>query len=133
MGSTVDDVIEIMGRIASADLTAGRPRPAASGGRAVPRAADAGGLAGRRCGRRYSPGNMSESAAHRRIQHEIDRTRFELVTDLNTIAADVAAAIAAVRGGRPFNAHIIANAAMVTAAIARWNLAQELLPLVEEG
>jgi hypothetical protein len=76
---------------------------------------------------------MSESPVTRRVQHEIDRARTELVADLTFLAAEVANAIAAVQSGTRINAHIIANAAMMTAAIARWNLARELLPLTVEN
>jgi hypothetical protein len=76
---------------------------------------------------------MSESSVTRRLQHEIDRARTELVADLKFLAAEVANAMLAVNAGTRINAHIIANAAMISASIARWNLALELLPLTAEN
>lgn len=69
-------------------------------------------------------------AATRRVRQELDRSKAaELVADLTTLAEGVSKAIEAVQSGTRINAHIIANASMITASIARWNLALELLPL----
>lgn len=68
-----------------------------------------------------------------RLDMEATGQTERLVAQLKSLAHDIARAIEAAGSGDRVNAHLIANAAMLTETIARYNLARELAPLVKDA
>lgn len=65
-----------------------------------------------------------------RLDLELDSQRRRLVSELEVLRSAVSTAIEAAGTGTRVNAHLIANAAMLTETIARYNLARELVPFL---
>lgn len=66
------------------------------------------------------------------IQVELAGTRSELARGLQGLAREVAEASAALASGARINAGLIANYAMMTANIDRWNTLRGVLPYLAE-
>lgn len=75
---------------------------------------------------------MSYNQAKIRLDVERDSIKLRLRAELTNHRIRVDRAIAALDGGEQIDDHLIANAAMLTAYIARWNLVRELAPLVAD-
>jgi hypothetical protein len=67
----------------------------------------------------------------RRLQSERTMAEHLLRSDLALLIQRSANALKALDDGRPIDAHLIANSVMITADITRWNLAIDLLPILE--
>lgn len=83
---------------------------------------------------RSAPLSDADRLALRRLSHQLH----ELVKSWRAPEHEVACSACGgdtcgVEAALGVNAHFIANAAMITASIARWNLALELLPLTSEN
>jgi len=55
-----------------------------------------------------------------------------LINSLRYLEQEIGSAQRALAEGKPVNAHLISNASMLTEEIARWNLARDLLPFVQD-
>lgn len=66
------------------------------------------------------------------IQVELAGTRSELARGLQGLAREVAEASAALASGARINAGLVANYAMMTANIDRWNTLRSVLPYLAE-
>lgn len=67
-----------------------------------------------------------------RIKNEHDGTAMRLKSALKALEVNVQRALRALEDGEGLDAHLIVNASSITEEIARWNLARDLMPLVQE-
>lgn len=70
--------------------------------------------------------------AKTRVDIERDSVKRRLGAELINHRIRVERAIAALESGAQLDEHLIANASMLTADIARWNLVRDLAPLVAD-
>lgn len=78
-----------------------------------------------------SPDSVALNFLHTRLQSEHNRGRQQMYYALVDLQQRIKSALAAIELGEPLDAHLIANAAMLTEMIARWNLALDLIPAVK--
>lgn len=64
---------------------------------------------------------------------ERDGLKQSLLASVTNLQHELKRAREAIETNDRINAHLIANAAMMTEEIARWNLTRELLPFLEFG
>jgi hypothetical protein len=67
-----------------------------------------------------------------RMGQERTRAAAELTSGITSLIHKLAAAMKDIQAGRSVDAHLIANATMLTETIARWNLTLDIAPIVDE-
>ena len=75
---------------------------------------------------------LKQRALKQRIIAEHKGSYGRLANSLMHLEQEIGSAQRALAEGKPVNAHLIANASMLTEEIARWNLARDLMPFVQE-
>lgn len=75
---------------------------------------------------------MTDNPAKTRVAIERDSVKRRLGAELINHRIRVERAITALENGTQLDEHLIANASMLTADIARWNLVRDLTPLVAD-
>lgn len=75
---------------------------------------------------------MSHASAKRRLRQELDSREHQILSTLRHLSRGLEAATDRVKDRESIDEHLIANAASLTAEIARWNLTLDLLPHLEE-
>lgn len=68
---------------------------------------------------------------HRRLEHERDYSRRELLSEIRNLTDRLKRAKEAIEAGERVDPHLVANSAMVTETVARWNVAREMLPFLQ--
>ena len=70
------------------------------------------------------------------LRHRLDSVRVtaqrDLLAEIVNLEHRLRSARQAIESGAHVDEHLIANAAMMTSTIARWNLVRDLLPFVED-
>ena len=79
---------------------------------------------------------MTSPLALAMLRHRLDSVRVtaqrDLLAEIINLEHRLRSARQAVESGARVDEHMIANAAMMTSTIARWNLVRDLLPFVED-
>ncbi len=70
------------------------------------------------------------TAAERYLEHERAHLRPGIRREIETLQHKLAGALRELEADDSLDPHLVANSAMLTALIARWNLARELAPRV---
>lgn len=78
------------------------------------------------------PDKLKQRALKQRILAERNGTKTRLTSSLVHLKQQIESAERSLAEGGRVNAHLIANASMITEEIARWNLALDLWPFVDD-
>lgn len=68
----------------------------------------------------------------RRLVSEKSTGMNALESELKALQHNVNRALADLAAGQRIDEHLIANAVMITALVAKWNLVRDLIPMVDE-
>jgi hypothetical protein len=74
---------------------------------------------------------IAKRALQRRLEHERDYGKREILSSAELLIARLHQVVKNVESGEHVNPHLIANFAMLTEAIARWNISIEVTPFLD--